>query len=115
MSEAQQRLEEAQSRYHKAASEFSGAILQWVAATVTGRYPTAAKLVAYGDYDEDGARRLRLRQVFDDAGRTLGDVEEPTEAFDELADVVDPYLDWLAELNGDDYLGDQEIALGGTQ
>lgn len=111
MSNLDDQLREAEAAYHAAARGFSTAIEAWVGRKLRAAYPTATKLIALGEYHEDGAIRLRTQRVIDAAGAALGDVEDPTETFEKLVDLIDPYLDWLADINGEDYLGDHDFEI----
>lgn len=107
--------ENAKAEYHEAAHRLSTAILPWVAKHVRDVYPNAVTLRATGDMSENGAI-LRAQFVVGDTGLCIagwdddGDwVAGDEEQWEALTDSIDPLLDWLIELTGDDYFGDQDI------
>jgi hypothetical protein len=105
----------ARSVYFAAARTLSNAIERQVSAYVLAEFPHARQIRAYGEYAEDGSLRLRLLEVRGEPDQLLASAEadddEVAAAFEELSDRVDPLLDWLAYLNGEDYLGEQVIDL----
>lgn len=84
-----------------------------MARAVLAAFSAAATLAAWGEIGEEGTIILRARQVTDTDGRVLDDFDaHHTEVWDDFTDEIDQLLDWLAELNGDDYLGEQTLDVG---
>lgn len=112
--------EAARTAYHQAAARLADELLAKVARAVREAYPDAATLHAAGEINEEGQPVLRAQRVTDIAGRPLDGWDEegnyyteggyPSE-WDDLTDEVDPDLDWLVSLTGDDYMGRQEFDL----
>lgn len=83
-------------------------ILRRVRELTQDAYPDAIELQAGGRYVADGVIHLHVRCVVSPGGR----VRELSElAATGFVDEVNPLLDWLAQISGDDYLGEQTLGL----
>ncbi len=113
--------EAARTAYHDAAGRLITAILPHIAEQVRAVFPDGRSLRAFGEMGENGPI-LRAQCVtkvvqgvsshalvagWDDSG------DETVEGWEELTDRIDPLLDWLIELTGDDYFGEQDFDLSG--
>ena len=74
-------------------------------------FPTATKFRVLGDSEgPEFTNRLRIQAVLGPDDEVLADYDDHhTDEFDELADLIDPYLDWLIELDPDDWFNSHDI------
>jgi hypothetical protein len=93
-----------QQAYHDAAGRLAGAIPSEVMRRVLDVFPDATALRTYGEVNEDGVPRLHLTCILTDDG-TLANDDEPTVAFEALVEDVEPLLDLLLDITGDDWMG----------
>lgn len=103
----------ARNAYFEHTVQFSAVLRGKVAAMVAAAYPTAVSLVAVGEYGEEFEMRLRAQRVLDAEGNVIagyGPLKGWTEEWDDFVDAVDDVLDHLAQINGDEYLGEQTFA-----
>lgn len=110
--DAEARRNTAEARWHQAREELSEAISQWVAAVfreARGQWPTAAKLGCTGDRGDEEGAVLFAEVLLDAEGEVIAD--DSDDNFNAMADEVRGHLDWLAEINGDDFYGSWELDL----
>ncbi len=105
--------DQAMEAYQAAAHALSMATEAWAFAHTIDRFPGAVTLHVEGEIGEEGNICVRAQKVTDADGNTIAGYDEggmsDSEAWDAFTDLVDMQLDWLGELNGDDWLGDGEI------
>lgn len=80
--------------------------------TIVDVLPTAAMVELFGEFNEDGLRVLRIRQVRSSTGRMLFDVAEGHDDphVEAVVDEVNcEYLDLLLDLTGDLHMGPSSI------
>jgi hypothetical protein len=87
------------------------AVRRMIEAQVRVAYPTAVRLVAYGEYNEAGILRAYAERVVDGAGTVLASRDDPTEEWGALTDEIDDLLCELSE-HDEDYQGDTDIDFG---
>lgn len=99
----------AKIRLADATVEYQEAVWPWVTLQVTEAFHEATDFWCYGEYSEQtGEPTLRLRKI-----RTANGVTDVEDDGADVADEVDPMLDWLAQLTGEDYLGWIHVAIPG--
>jgi hypothetical protein len=101
----------AYSTYAAAASRFARAIEQKVARRIWADFPAATSIHTASEYCEDSDLHIRLVAVNGPTG-LLADARSGSGAWNDLTDEVDPDLDWLGQLEPDDWTGRQELDLG---
>lgn len=109
----EERYEAAVASYHVAARALSAATEARAFAQALFYFPGTVTLHVEGQVGDEGNIIVRAQKVTDAAGNTIAGYDDggmsDDESWDDFTDLVDPDLDWLGELNGDDWLGDQEI------
>lgn len=118
--------EAAQAAYHEAAHQFGRALIAWVGRTIRASFPTATEMVVVGDMEgSEFGFRLRGVRLLDVEGHMVRDVEggdppalcdadaaNASENFLSVLEEINPQLDWLGELEGEDnWLGEDTIDL----
>lgn len=97
-------------RYHEAVTALVPLLRQMAMAELASVFRGAARLVTFGEVNEDAVAILRIRQVLDADDTVLFDAER-ADVTREVEDQVDrigyEYLDRLLDLTGDDYYGEQ--------
>jgi hypothetical protein len=101
--------EAAHAAYADAASRFARAIQAKVTRRIHADFPTAVYADVVGEYGEDYELRLRLVAVRGPVAVLADDSDG--ELWDALTNEVDPDLDWLAQLEPDDWTGSQQLDL----
>ena len=103
------------TRYLQAVNRFSEEIISWVSAAIRAAFPRAAWMETFGFDNEDGELKVQALRIYDAADTMLADAEnaagDADRAFAELADKMSLDLDWLGQINGEDYIGTQRIDL----
>jgi hypothetical protein len=108
------RIAQARQRATRADDELTALLLVQLAERIHAAYPAAAVVHASGEHNEDLLVSLHADRVTDAAGVTLagyGNPQTHTDAWDILTQAIAPLLDEIAQLNGDDYLGAQQVGL----
>jgi hypothetical protein len=111
------RIAQARQRVTRADDELTTLLLAQLAERIHAAYPAAAVVHATGEHNEDLLVSLHADRVTDAAGVTLagyGNPQTHTDAWDTLTQAIDPLLDEIAQLNGDDYLGAQQLDLNAS-
>lgn len=96
--------------YAHAAAEMSEAILTWVKAKTRQTYPGAVALHVQGDRNDRGDLILRCLSL-DGVQAFDGDDGEVLAKRQSFCAEVEPYLNWLHELEPDDWSADHVISL----
>ncbi|SRR6266498_205654 len=103
------------TRYREAVSIFTEEIIAVTSTRVRAALPGAAWLETFGFYNEDNELKMQPLRVFDATDTLLADAEntasDADHTFARLAGEISLDLDWLGQINGDDYLGPQRIDL----
>ena len=117
-SSVEARYEGAQARYFAAAGELIQALTDKIVTMVLDAFPRAATLQVLGEFGDEFNFIVRAQEVLDGAGNVIagigprpGVAADLLEDFEALTDEIDPLLDWLGDLTGDDYLGSKTIDL----
>lgn len=112
------RYESAQARYFAAAGELIQALTEKIAMMVLAAFPGAATLEVLGEFAEESNLIVRAQKVLGPAGTVVassgprpGVADDVVADFEALTDEIDPLLDWLGDLTGDDYLGAMALDL----
>jgi hypothetical protein len=100
----------AYAAYAEAARRFGRALECKVAARIRVDFPAAMSIHTIGEPCEDHDLHVRLVAVNGPTG-LLADSRGGSDTWDELTDEVDPDLDWLGQLEPDDWAGRQELDL----
>lgn len=107
------RYSKAVENYHAAAAALSAATEARAFAQAVDFFPNAVTLHVEGEVGEEGNIVIRAQKVTDVDGNTIAGYDDggmsDDETWDTFTDVVDPDLDWLGVLNGDDWFGENEI------
>lgn len=107
------RYEAAVAAYHDAARALSAATEARAFAQACHYFPGTVTLHVEGQVGDEGNVIVRAQKVTDADGNMIAGYDDggmsDDESWDDFTDEADPDLDWLGELNGDDWLGDQEI------
>lgn len=81
-------------------------------------FPGAATLEVLGEFAEESNLIVRTQKVLGPAGTVVassgprpGVADDVVADFEALTDEIDPLLDWLGDLTGDDYLGAMALDL----
>lgn len=99
----------AEHTLHAAIATYQESVWPWVRAKVLDAFPEATECWFLGEYSEQtGELTLRLGSLW---LQGVGVVGVGDETVADLADEVDPKLDWLATLTGEDYLGWVKVTL----
>lgn len=106
---------DAYRQYGEARGAVTDATKRLLAQRVREAFPGTAALVAYGQYNEDGQISLRAQRLLDPDGdatagwdandEPIGDTETAERWDDELSS-FDDLLDFIAQINDEDYLHD---------
>jgi hypothetical protein len=102
-----ERFEQAKQVLHAAIVGYQQAVLPYIAHKTRDAFPDATGCWCFGEYNDEGTPVLRLRQV-DGPHGVIANVDiagDQSDRIADLADELDPYLDWLIVLTGEDYLG----------
>ncbi len=97
---------EATDAWYAANTRMLEALARLVTAIVREQYPDATHLLTLGDMEgSDFTQRLRATEV-KAGGVVLADYDDQhTGGWDDLTDEIDPYLDWIADIEKDNVLG----------
>lgn len=107
------RMTQAVENYHSAAQALSAATEARAFAYAVDHFPGTVTLHVEGEVGEEGNIVIRAQKVTNADGNTIAGYDDDgmseSEEWDRFTDLVDPDLDWLGVLNGDDWFGDNEI------
>lgn len=103
-----QRYNRAERRFRAAETDLAAAIVPWVVERVLATYPEAHAIEVEGCLGES-ENHLRLTRILDGEDNALDGEEELTATFETVVLDVEPELDLLLQLTGDDYLGETKI------
>jgi|SRR5581483_12367427 len=98
--------------HRRLSEELAKVLWQVTLARIRDVLPTAEVIEVYGDFNEDGVPRLRIRRVLDRVGTVLFDVGEGHDdrRVEDTVDEVDiEYLDRLVELATAEHMGRCEL------
>lgn len=105
-------LDAAIAAYHLAAGQIATAALADLTAATLAAFPDATDLTLTGAYNEDGEVRITIDQVnaYEPAGR-LSAEDGNAEQIEALEEACEEALMYLADVTGEDYLGETTIDL----
>jgi hypothetical protein len=105
----------AAAEHHRVGTQLVMALELRIIEVTLAWWPTATELHVEGEYGEDGDVRLRAQKVTGPLGLIAGYVDNQSseDRWDEFVDdgIDSIYLDWLAAITYEDYLGDHVIEL----
>lgn len=115
--------EQAKTDYFRAVNTFTPILEAEARAAIMRLSPDIVTVRLLGEYGDDMDRRLRIQDAFDAGGILIGSLDcggpqrhqlgddywgdEHQVAFETACDEADPLFDWLLDLTGDDWMGEQ--------
>lgn len=97
--------EQAEAQWRQATARLQDVLVRRISACVHDVYPGATTLKVTGEYSEDHQVTATIGAAFDPEGHMLGD------RFADLTDPIERDVRFLAQISGDDLLGDSDLYL----